>query len=75
MLNWGWIGDHLPALAFRTGQHLYLAALALAVGFGISFVIGVAASRWRRLYLPAAVVAGVVFTIPSIAQSRKRGCY
>ena len=67
MLDWGWIGDHLPQLAFRTGQHLYLAALALGVGFVISFVLGVAATRWRRLYLPAAIFAGMVFTIPSLA--------
>jgi osmoprotectant transport system permease protein len=67
MLDWGWISDHLPQLAYRTGQHLYLAALALAIGFVISFVIGVLAARWRRIYLPAAIVAGVVFTIPSLA--------
>jgi osmoprotectant transport system permease protein len=67
MLDWGWIADHLPQLAYRTGQHLYLAALALAIGFVISFVIGVLAARWRRIYLPAAIVAGVVFTIPSLA--------
>lgn len=67
MLDWGWIADHLPQLAFRTGQHLYLAALALAIGFVISFVVGVLAARWRRIYLPAAIVAGVVFTIPSLA--------
>jgi osmoprotectant transport system permease protein len=67
MLDWSWIGDHLPALAFRTGQHLYLASIALAFGFVISFVIGVASSRWRRIYLPAAIAAGIVFTIPSLA--------
>jgi osmoprotectant transport system permease protein len=67
MLDWGWIADHLPQLAYRTGQHLYLAALALAIGFVISFVIGVLAARWRRIYLPSAIVAGVVFTIPSLA--------
>ena len=67
MLDWAWIADHLPQLAFRTGQHLYLAALALALGFTISFVLGVVASRWRPIYLPAAVLAGIVFTIPSLA--------
>jgi len=67
MLDWSWILDHLPQLAFRTGQHLYLAAIALLVGFAISFAIGVAATRWRPLYLPAAVAAGVIFTIPSLA--------
>jgi len=67
MLDWGWIADHVPDLAYRTGQHLYLAAIALAIGFAISFAVGVAATRWRPLYLPAAIAAGVVFTIPSLA--------
>jgi osmoprotectant transport system permease protein len=67
MLDWAWIGDHLDDLAFRTGQHLYLAAIAVAVGFAISFAIGVAATRWRAIYLPAAIIADVVFTIPSLA--------
>jgi osmoprotectant transport system permease protein len=67
MLDWAWIGDHLPQLAFRTAQHLELAAIALVVGFAISFAVAVAAVRWRGLYLPAAVVAGIVFTIPSLA--------
>jgi osmoprotectant transport system permease protein len=67
MLDWAWIGDHLGALAFRTGQHLYLTVIALALGFAISFAIGVAATRWRPIYPPAAMAADVVFTIPSLA--------
>src|SRR5205814_4704467 len=45
----------------------YLAGIALAVGFVISFTIAVATTRWRAIYLPAAIVADVVFTIPSLA--------
>jgi osmoprotectant transport system permease protein len=67
MLDWSWIGGHLPQIAARTGQHMQLTAIALGVGFAISFAIGVAATRWRAIYVPAAIFAGVVFTIPSIA--------
>jgi osmoprotectant transport system permease protein len=67
MLDWAWIADHLDELASRTGQHLYLAAIALVVGFAISFTIGIAVTRWRAIYLPAAIFADVVFTIPSLA--------
>ncbi len=67
MLDFGWMGDHLPALVDRLGQHLYLAAIALAVGFALSFAIGVAASRWRGLYPPATALAGFLYTIPSLA--------
>ncbi len=67
LLDWGWMGDHLPALVDRTWQHLYLSAIALGLGFAISFVIGVIAYRWPRAYVPATVFAGVIFTIPSLA--------
>jgi osmoprotectant transport system permease protein len=67
VIDWAWIVDHLPQLADKAGQHLNLAAIALIVGFAISFVIGVLATRWRAIYLPAAIFAGVVFTIPSLA--------
>src|SRR5439155_1235984 len=67
MLDWAWIADHLDELAYRIGQHLYLAVIALIVGFAISFAVGIAATRWRAIYLPAAIFADIVFTIPSLA--------
>lgn len=67
MLDWGWMGDHLPALVDRLGQHLYLTAIALAVGFAISFAIGVSSVRWRVFYPPATAIAGFFYTIPSLA--------
>ena len=67
MIDWGWIVDHIPAILYRTGQHLYLAAIAIAVGFAISFGIGVLATRRRAIYPPAVAVAGVFYTIPSLA--------
>lgn len=67
MIDWGWLGDHVPALAYRTGQHLYLAAIAVAVGLVISLGLGILASRRRRLVLPFAVATDLVYTIPSIA--------
>jgi osmoprotectant transport system permease protein len=67
MLDWGWLADHAPALLYRTGQHLYLAAIAVAFGLAISFALGVIATRRRTLYLPFAVLTGLVYTIPSLA--------
>lgn len=67
MVDWSWLSDHLPALAYRTGQHLFLTAIAVTVGLGISLALGVAAARRRQLYAPVAVVAGLLFTIPSLA--------
>ncbi len=67
MLDWGWLADHLPALAYRTGQHLYLSAIAVVLGLAISFTLGVIAARRRGLYPPFAIFAGLVYTIPSLA--------
>jgi ABC-type proline/glycine betaine transport systems, permease component len=67
MIDWGWIGDHLGALASRTVQHIELSAIALVVGFAISFVLALLAIRQRRLYGPISAVAGVLYSIPSLA--------
>jgi osmoprotectant transport system permease protein len=66
-MDWGWLGDHVPALLYRTGQHLYLAAIAVVVGLAISLLLGILATRRRRLVLPFAFLADLVYTIPSIA--------
>ena len=67
LVRWDWIGDHLGAIADRVGQHLQLAAIAVVVGFVISFVLASVAIRQRRLYPPIAIAATVAYTIPSFA--------
>jgi osmoprotectant transport system permease protein len=67
MIDWAWLADHLPALAYRTGQHIYLAGIAVIVGLAISFTLGVIAARHRRTYLPIGLTASIVYTIPSLA--------
>jgi osmoprotectant transport system permease protein len=67
VIDWAWLADHLPALLYRTGQHLYLAAIAVVVGLAISLALGVVAARRRRLYPPFSLVTGLVYTIPSLA--------
>jgi osmoprotectant transport system permease protein len=67
MIDWAWLADHLPALAYRTGQHIYLAGIAVIVGLAISFTLGVIAARRRRMYLPIGLTASIVYTIPSLA--------
>jgi osmoprotectant transport system permease protein len=66
-IDWAWIADHLDELAFRTLQHLYLTAIAVAVGFAISFGLAVWSIRRRAVYAPIAALAGILYTIPSLA--------
>ncbi|MEO7118682.1 MAG: ABC transporter permease [Candidatus Limnocylindrales bacterium] len=67
LLDWGWIGRHLDDIAFRIWQHFSLSAIALVLGFLISFGLALLIYRRRRLYGPIAGVAGILYTIPSLA--------
>jgi len=67
VIELGWIVDHLDDLAGRTAQHLYLAAVAVAIGFVLSFGLAVWSIRRRSVYGPVVGVAGLLYTIPSLA--------
>ncbi len=67
MIDWSWIAGHLDALAFRTVQHLYLAAIALAIGLAISFGLALWSVRRRTVYGPLIAASGILYTIPSLA--------
>jgi osmoprotectant transport system permease protein len=59
--NWG--GTLRPALI----QHIELTLIAIVIGFAISFVLALAAYRWSRLEPPVGIIAGILYTIPSLA--------
>jgi len=67
VIDWGWVVDHLDELAGRAVQHLYLAAIAVLVGFAISFALAVWAARRSAVRAPITAVAGILYTIPSLA--------
>ena len=66
-ISWDWIADNLDEIGAATLEHLQLTLIAVGVGFAISLLLGLAAYRWRRLYGPIAGVAGLLYTIPSLA--------
>ena len=63
----GWIVDHLDELAARTLQHVILTAIAVGVGFLISFALAVVALRRRAARAPIFVLSDILYTIPSLA--------
>ena len=67
MIEWGWIGDHVGAIAGRLVQHVELAVIALTVGFAISLALAIVSVRLRAAYPLVVGFAGIVFTIPSLA--------
>jgi len=67
VIDWGWVGDHLGAMLSRTVQHLELAAIAVAFGFAISFGLALLVISYRRTYPLVSGIAGILYTIPSLA--------
>jgi osmoprotectant transport system permease protein len=63
----GWILDNADELLARTWEHIFLTLIAVALGFLISFPLGVFAHRNRRALGPIMSVTGVLYTIPSLA--------
>ena len=67
LVRWDWLLAHLGPIADRVGQHLYLAAIAVGVGFAISFALAALSIRRRRIYPFVVVLATAAYTIPSFA--------
>ncbi|HEX2132945.1 MAG TPA: ABC transporter permease subunit [Actinophytocola sp.] len=64
---WPWLPANTDDIAEATSEHLYLALLPVLVGLLVSVPLGWAASRWtvaRGILVP---LAGVLYTIPSLA--------
>jgi len=64
---WDWIGRHTHEIQAASFEHLRLTLIAVGIGFFLSLVLSGAALRWRWTYTPIAGVAGILYTIPSIA--------
>jgi len=67
MLDWAWMADHLDELLYRTVQHIWLTAIAVGIGFVISFALAVIAVRRRSTFGPILAVSDILYTIPSLA--------
>jgi osmoprotectant transport system permease protein len=67
LFRWSWVFDNLEDIGARSWEHVVLTAIAVGVGFLISFPVGVYAFRHRRAYGPIAGLAGILYTIPSLA--------
>lgn len=64
---WPWLDRNWDKIAAATGEHLYLALLPVLVGLLIAVPLGWAASRWRLARGILVPLAGVLYTIPSLA--------
>ena len=66
-VRWDWVGRHVDDIAAALREHVELTVAAVALGLLVSIPLALVALRWRRLASPVLAVAGVVYTIPSLA--------
>jgi osmoprotectant transport system permease protein len=66
-IRWDWVRDHTDVITERLVAHLELTGITLAIGLVIALPLGVACFRSRRVYPAVLGIAGVVYTIPSLA--------
>ncbi len=67
VFDFEWVLGHLDQVGDRIVQHLQLTVLPLVFGILISLVLAVWAVRQPRAYAPITAVAGLLYTIPSLA--------
>lgn len=65
--EWDWVLRHLDDVWIRLNEHVQLTLIAVLIGFVVSFPLGIYAHRHTRVYPPVAWLAGLLYTIPSLA--------
>jgi osmoprotectant transport system permease protein len=65
--DWGWISDHTDLIWTKFVEHLELTVIAVVIGMLVSLPLGVYSHRHKIAYPPIASVAGLLYTIPSVA--------
>ena len=67
LVRWEWILDHADEIWQRLLEHVTLTVLAVGIGFVLSFTAVVLIRRYHYLREPLTWLAGVLYTIPSLA--------
>ncbi len=65
---WDWVeGNWSSVLWPALRQHVYLAVVAVSIGFVISIALALLARRWRWTEQPTILITTFLYTIPSLA--------
>ncbi len=66
-MNFEWLGRQFDNIVFLLGWHVLLAVIPLVLGLLIALPLGWLAHRNRRIYPVLVGVAGLLYTVPSLA--------
>ena len=66
-IRWEWVRDNQGQIWEQTVEHLQLTLIAVGIGFLIAMVLSLVGIRFRGLYGPITGIAGILYTIPSLA--------
>jgi osmoprotectant transport system permease protein len=67
VIRWDAITGNLPLIGQKLLEHVLLTVTAVGIGLVLSFLAVLAIRRWRGLAGSITGVAGVIYTIPSLA--------
>jgi osmoprotectant transport system permease protein len=67
VVRWDWVGDHLDDIRAAALQHLWLTLVAVGIGFAISLLLALVATRFRVVRAPVNAVTGILYAVPSLA--------
>lgn len=65
--DWAFLHDNARTIAGWFGWHVWLSVIPVVIGLVVALPIGWVMNRFRWSYPPLVSVAGIVYTIPSIA--------
>lgn len=67
LIRWDWVIRNAPDLLLRAGEHVLMTAIAVVLGFVLSFVLALAVRRRRRLRGAVLAIGNIAYAIPSLA--------
>ena len=67
MINWDWLSRNAAQIWAWTLDHIWLAAAPTVLGLLLALPLGAVAHRYRWSYATLITLAGLLYTIPSIA--------
>jgi osmoprotectant transport system permease protein len=66
-LSWTWVHNHAAELGTALREHVTITLAAMAIALLASFPLALVARRFRGTEAPILAVAGILYTVPSLA--------